>query len=413
MPRYFYIAYTKSGKKKVQDVEEAMNMEELVGRLQAKGLVVINVMPESKEMQLSAEKGAKTKTAQRRMHSGITSDDLMHFCSQLSVLLGAGIVILDALDTIAMQVSSTKLYTIIKNLKKDMEGGLSLHQAMAKYPTVFSDLWINLIESGEAAGSLPTILVRLSSYLERNAKFREKIISAIIYPMILLVVSVSALLFLTVKIIPTFATLFAGFKIQLPLLTKMLIVLSAALRKYFLVFFIAAVVVIYLIKMYIKTPPGRRMLETFLFNMPVGGDFFKVLVAERFCSEMSILIESGVPILYALEISERAVSNLVVSDIIHKVKEDVREGRSLSRPLEKSGFFEPMVVQMVRVGEEIGDLSTMFKKVSSFYQDYVEVFLARFTAMFEPAMLIFMGLMIGVMIIGMFLPIFQIAQMGG
>jgi type IV pilus assembly protein PilC len=137
MPRYFYIAYTKSGKKKVQDVEEAMNMEELVGRLQAKGLVVINVMPESKEMQLSAEKGAKTKTAQRRMHSGITSDDLMHFCSQLSVLLGAGIVILDALDTIAMQVSSTKLYTIIKNLKKDMEGGLSLHQAMAKYPAVF------------------------------------------------------------------------------------------------------------------------------------------------------------------------------------------------------------------------------------------------------------------------------------
>jgi type IV pilus assembly protein PilC len=147
--------------------------------------------------------------------------------------------------------------------------------------------------------------------------------------------------------------------------------------------------------------------------MPVGGDFFKVLVAERFCSEMSILIESGVPILYALEISERAVSNLVVSDIIHKVKEDVREGRSLSRPLEKSGFFEPMVVQMVRVGEEIGDLSTMFKKVSSFYQDYVEVFLARFTAMFEPSMLILMGVMIGVMIIGMFLPIFQIAQMGG
>ena len=128
---------------------------------------------------------------------------------------------------------------------------------------------------------------------------------------------------------------------------------------------------------------------------------------------MSILIESGVPILYALEISERAVSNLVVSDIIHKVKEDVREGRSLSRPLEKSGFFEPMVVQMVRVGEEIGDLSTMFKKVSSFYQDYVEIFLTRFTAMFEPSMLIFMGMMIGVMIIGMFLPIFQIAQMGG
>jgi type II secretory pathway component PulF len=255
-------------------------------------------------------------------------------------------------------------------------------------------------------------LTRLSSYLERSAKFRQKIISAIIYPVILLGVTLSALLFLTIKIIPTFAELFEGFNIELPLLTRVLIVVSAAIRHYFFIFIIAAVIGGNVLRLYLRTPTGKKALERFLFNMPVGGEFFRVMVVERFCSGMAILIESGVPILYALEISERAVSNRVVSEILNKVKDEVREGRSLSRPLERSGFFEPMVVQMVRVGEEIGDLSSMFKKISGFYQDYVETFLTRFTAMFEPAMLIFMGMVIGIMIIGMFLPIFKIAQIG-
>jgi len=413
MPRFLFIAYTKFGKR-IQDIDEAMNMEEMVVRLQAKGLTVINVLPESKGVQLAAESPASgVKPTTRHRHGRITSEDLMHFCMQMSVLLGAGVVILDALDTISLQVSSTKLYNICKSLKKDMEQGLSLHQSMAKYPSVFSELWINLIESGEAAGSLPTVLTRLSSYLERNAKFRAKMISALIYPAILLAVSLSALLFLTIQIIPKFAELFTGFKIELPLLTRILLVVSHAITSYYLVFIIVLIVLINVLRLYLKTPTGRKMYENFLFNMPIGGDFFRVLVIERFSSEMSILIESGVPILYALEISERAVSNRVVAEILHKVKDEVREGRSLSRPLERSGFFDPMVVQMVRVGEEIGDLSSMFKKISAFYQEYVETFLVRFTAMFEPAMLIFMGLVIGVMIVGMFLPIFKIAQVSG
>jgi type IV pilus assembly protein PilC len=145
----------------------------------------------------------------------------------------------------------------------------------------------------------------------------------------------------------------------------------------------------------------------------VFGEFFRALVVERFASELSTLIESGVPILYSLEIAEQSVNNSIMAGVIRQVKEDVREGKPLSRPLEQSGFFEPMVVQMVNVGEEIGELSKMFKRVSTFYRDYVETFLARFASMFEPIMLIFMGLVIGIMVIGMFLPIFQIAQLRG
>ncbi len=170
---------------------------------------------------------------------------------------------------------------------------------------------------------------------------------------------------------------------------------------------------IFIFRRYIKTKEGRKAYERFQFELPVFGEFFRALIVERFSSEMSTLIESGVPILYSLEITEQSVGNLVMADIIQQIKENVRQGKPLSQPLEKSGFFEPMVVQMISIGEEIGELSPMFKKINVFYQEYVETFLARILSMFEPMMLIFMGAVIGIMVVGMFLPIFQIAQIGG
>jgi type IV pilus assembly protein PilC len=283
---------------------------------------------------------------------------------------------------------------------------------MAKCPRVFSDLWVNLVESGEASGNLAIVLSRLASSLERNEQFRSKIISALLYPAILLAVGLGALIFLTTKIIPTFAALFAGFNMQLPFLTRLLIGASSLIRQYVIFLIIAIAVAVFLIKRYIKIPDGRRRYEKFLFRLPLFGEFFRVLVVERFSSTMSTLIESGVPILYSLEVTERSVNNLVMGEIIRDVKEDVRQGRSLSAPMEKSGFFEAMVVQMVTIGEEVGDLSGMFKKIDSFYQEYVETFLSRFTSMFEPIMILFMGIIIGIMVIGMFLPIFQISQLG-
>jgi len=411
MSRFFYIARDKFGEKS-SGLEEAGTQDEVVSRLQAKDLVVISVISADKSaIGLKADIASKTKLT--RKHLGVSGDDLVLFCRQLSTLLSAGVTILKSLEIISQQVSSFRLFNIIKSMQKSMEAGLSFHEALAKHPAVFSDLWINLAESGEASGNLAMILSRLATYLERNAAFKRKIISAVIYPALLFIVGIGALLFLTIKIVPTFADLFKGFNVQLPFLTVVLITVSDFIRKAFILVLFAIIIGFFAIKKYISTKEGKRKYEKLQFGLPVFGEFFRVLVMERFTSEMSTLVESGIPILYSLEITEHSVGNLTMAEIIRNIKDNVREGKPLSIPMEKSGFFEPMAVQMVAIGEEIGELSSMFKKLNGFYQEYVETFLVRFTALFEPFMLIFMGLIIGVLVIGMFLPIFQISQIGG
>ncbi|MDP2941217.1 MAG: type II secretion system F family protein [Candidatus Omnitrophota bacterium] len=409
MPRFFYIVRDKQGKKE-SGSEEAASQDELISRLQSKELLVVNVSPEAQEGAAGYRQGAAGKRKIKPKHYRVTGDDLVLFCRQIATLLGAGVTILKSLDIISQQVSSRRLYNIIKELRKDMEAGFSFHEAMAKHPAVFSELWINLVESGEASGNLAMVLARLAGYLERSAAFKRKIISAVIYPVILMFAGTCALLFMTIKIIPTFAELFKGFNIALPPLTRFLVAVSAFIRSSFIILIAGLAAGIFFFRKYIATKPGRRSYEAFLFRLPVFGEFFRVVVVERFTSELSTLIESGVPILYSLEIAERSVGNLTLGEIIHRIKEEVREGKNLSQPLEQCGFFDPMTVQMVTIGEEIGELSNMFKRLNEFYQEYVDTFLVRFTAMFEPLMLVFMGIVIGVMVVGMFLPIFQISQ---
>lgn len=413
MPGFYYIARDKTGKK-IAATEEASSQDELISRLQARNLVVVNILSESTkgELQQAEYKSAK-KISFKHKHRRITGSDLTLFCRQLSTLLGAGITILKSLQIISRQVSSIKLQLVIKDLEKNMEAGLSLHEVMARHPRIFSDLWVNLVESGEASGNLAMILSRLATYLERMQAFRSKVISALLYPAILFIAGMLALSFLVIKIIPTFATLFSSFNMTLPFLTRVLIAISNFFRTSIIYIFIFMVTIALLFKRYTRTKSGRKQYEQFKFSLPIFGEFFRIFVTERFTAEIATLLESGVPILYSLEISEHSVNNVTLSEIINKIKEEVRGGKSLSQPLEKSGFFEPMCVQMVSVGEEIGELPAMFKKINSFYQEYIEVFLTRFTALFEPIMLIFMGIVIGIMVIGMFLPIFQIARIGG
>jgi len=412
MGKYFYTARDSDGKK-ISGVEDASSQEEAVSRVQAKNLIVVDIAADSDVKVKGLREDVVEKSKVRTRHYRVTGDDLVLYCRQLATLLGAGVTILRSLEIIAMQVNSFKLFTVIRDLQKNMESGLSLHEAMAKHPTVFTEMWVNLVESGEASGNLAIVLSRLATYLEKTAAFRKKIISAIIYPIILLVAGLGALLFLTIKIVPTFAELFQGFDLELPFLTQVLISVSNFLRKYFILLVILTGVGVVLFRQYVRTKEGRKKIENIQFKLPVFGELFKAMVVERFSSEMSTLVESGVPILYSLEIAEHSVGNLVVADIIRKMKEDVRDGKPLNQPLAKSGFFDPMFVQMVTIGEEIGELSPMFKKINTFYQEYVETFLTRFASMFEPFMLIFIGGIIGILVIGMFLPIFQIAQISG
>lgn len=410
MPKFTYIARDAAGSK-FTGSEDAPSKDELAGRLQAKNLLVINIIPELKEERAS-RKGEKRERKLRYQYSGISGNDLVVFGRQLATLLAAGVTILKSLDIISKQAASRKFYDVLKELQKSMEGGATFHEALAKHPRVFSDLWVNLVESGEASGNLAVILGRLASYLERNASFKRKVVSSLMYPVILLIAGIAALLVLTTKIIPTFAELFTQFNVTLPLLTRILILISAILRRYILILILMVIAGYFIFISYIKTKDGRRKYERFKFNLPTLGEFIRTIIVERFSSGMATLIESGVPLLYSLEIAEHSIGNLVVADIISQVKEDVRQGKTLNSALEKSQFFSPMVVQMVAAGEEIGELPQMFKRINEFYQEQVETFLARFISLFEPVMIIFMGLVIGAIVVGMYLPIFKIATMG-
>ncbi|MDD2680098.1 MAG: type II secretion system F family protein [Candidatus Omnitrophica bacterium] len=412
MPKYFYVARNKAGTK-VDGVEEGVSQDEVISRLQSKDLLVVSITSEeSKDTPLPSGAQATYRGKFIPKHNRITGQDLTLFCRQLATLLGAGVTILKSLDIISNQVSSKRLHRVIKDLEKNMEAGLSFHEAMAKHSDIFSEFWIHLVESGEASGNLAVVLSRLAAYLERYGAFRKKIISALIYPAILFVAGISALLFMTIKIIPTFANIFSGFNIKLPFLTVILVEVSKFIRGYFLIIIAALGVGFWFLRKYISTKEGKKRFEGLLLKLPLFGEFFRTLVIERFTSEMSTLVESGVPILYSLEISERSVDNLVLGDIIRNIKDDVRVGKPLGQALEKSNFFDPMAVQMINIGEEIGELSNMFKRLDTFYQEYLETFLARFVSMFEPIMLVFIGAVIGIMVIGMFLPIFEISQIG-
>ncbi|MFA5093460.1 MAG: type II secretion system F family protein [Candidatus Omnitrophota bacterium] len=412
MLKFYYIARDNSGKKET-GVEEGENQEEAVSKIQARGLIVVNVIPENTEAFKSGVTKTPVQGKGKHKHNNVSAEDLTLLCRQLSTLLGAGVTILKSLDIISKQVASKKLYIVVLDLQKNMESGLSFHEAMAKHQKIFSDLWVNLVESGEASGNLAVVLSRLATYLERVAEFKGKIVSALIYPGILLTAGLAALFIMAIKIVPTFAEIFKGFNITLPAITQILIKVSDFLRFNTLTLVLIIGGAVFAFKKYVGTKTGRRNFENFQFKLPVFGEFFVALNIERFSSEMSTLLESGVPILYSLEISERSVGNLIMGDIIRKVKDDVREGKSLREPLEKSGFFDPMFVQMVSIGEEIGELPQMFKKINAFYQDYCEVFLSRFVAMFEPLVLVFIGGVIGLMITGIFLPIFEISKVGG
>jgi len=411
--KFIYIARNKFGKKVTGSFEGA-NEEEALAQLQAMELLVLEIHSGSSHQGkfLSAGMGLKIG-GRKKKHNGITNNDIVVFCRQLATLLGAGVTILKSLETISKQVSSRKLIIVIGNLKQSMESGLSFHESLAKEPAVFSDFWVNLVESGEASGNLAVILDRLASDLERNAEFRGKVISSLIYPIILLCASIFALLFLTVKIVPTFAEVFKSFNLTLPVPTLILIAVSNFVRKTSLHFLIGLVIGSILFLNYIKTKNGRRNFEVFIFSLPLFGEFFRALLVERFSSELATLIESGMPILYSLEITEKSVGSVVMGGIIRSIKEDVRSGKPLHASLEKSDFFDPMVVQMVSVGEEIGELSQMLKRINSFYRDYVQTFLSRFLSLFEPFILLFMGVVIAFMVIGMFLPIFKISQISG
>jgi type IV pilus assembly protein PilC len=415
MSKYSYIARTKDANKDT-GIIEAATQEDAINILQKKELIVTSIIQidraksptEKKAAQLSGKPAAK-----KFKHKAANSADLVILARQLSMLLSAGVSLMKSLDVTKKQVDSQRLYEAITDMSKDMEAGRTFKDALAKHRNIFSELWLYLVETGEASGNLPKVLDHLANYLEEKQAFQTKIISAMMYPCVLFLVAIGAVIFFVMKIVPTFTKILVSLNVELPLPTKILIEISNFLTKKFFLLILCIVGIVFIAKKLAKNEVARVVIEKIQLRLPIFGNFFRFMMIESFSTIMSILIESGVPIIYALDISERSQPNKTMQAIIGSIKTSVREGKSFAIPLEKTDFFPPMVIQMISTGEEIGELSNMFQRISTYYRSYLEAFVSRLTALFEPLMIVFMGAIIGAMVVSIFLPIFSLASGAG
>ena len=331
------------------------------------------------------------------------------FARQLATMLEAGVTLLKSLDVLTKQIESKTLLKVVQEVRRDIAAGNTFRDALAKHPRIFSEFWIQMVETGEASGALPVALAQLAGYLESVAAMRGKVVSALVYPSALIVMAMLALTIFTVWIIPIFSRVFLTFDLDLPLLTRVVVTVSSVLQRYFLFFCAIAGSLAYLVYKYVRTQKGRWKFDWLKLRIPMLSSLFQKIAIERFASGLGTLIESGVPIVYGLDIVSKFVGNKVAEKAVVEVRESVRQGKGMARPMEKSGVFTPMVIQMVSVGEEIGELGKMLKKASEFYKERIDTTLTRIVTLIEPAVLVFMGIAVGILVISMFLPIFQLA----
>lgn len=409
MPKFSYVVKNREGKT-FNNTAEAGTRDALIHQLQKENFFIVNI---EEVTDRPAQKAAGKKKPKKFRRKNIKLQDLLVFSRQLATMLEAGVPLIRSLMVIQSQIESEKFFRVINNIRENVEQGTSLSSALAKHPKVFNQFWISLVEVGEASGTIPNILTKLAFYLEQQAEFRATVISGIIYPAILFVVSMGAVSFFALVVGPKFQSIFESLGSELPWITRTLLSIFGFIRTYLLYLLGGFGLLIFLLRKYTQTYQGKLRLEQFLFQMPVVGEVFKLIIVERFSAQMSILIDSGVPILYALDITERLVNNNTCALIVANIKESVKQGELLVAPMERSGFFPPMCVQMIMVGEETGELSKMLRHVAVFYQNSVETFMKRFATIVEPFMLVFMGAIIGTIVVAMFLPMFDLSKLGG
>lgn len=410
MPKFSYIVKDREGKA-YKNVSEAPSQEVLIERLQKQEYFIISIKEVTQKAQ--TKKKSKGRQGRRFSHKKVKLTDLLTFANQLAAMLEAGVTLIRSLDVIHSQIQSEKLHEVIGKVRADVEQGVALSLCLEKHPKIFNQFWVSLIEVGEASGTIPVILHKLAFYLRQQAEFRSTIVSGLIYPLILFFVSMGAVAFFALFVGPRFESIFESMGAELPLITVALLSLFKFIKTYIFIIIGSIIAFIFFLRKYIRTYQGRLVYENTIFNLPTMGEVYRLVIVERFASQMAILIEAGVPILYALDITERLVDNATCAQIVNDIKESVRKGELLVDPMERSGFFPPMCLQMITVGEETGELSKMLNHISMFYQDTVKTFMTRFATIIEPFMLVFMGVVIGTIVLAMFLPMFNIAQLGG
>jgi len=408
MPRFKYTVKDAKGVSVTKEAD-AYDKLHLIQQLQKQGFFILHI----EEITLTRQpKRLPTATGKKQFgHKKIKLNDLLTFSRQLATMLESGVTMLRSLEVIMDQIESENFFTILKQITTEVERGTSLSEAMAAHPKVFNQFWISLVEVGEATGTMPKVLYKLTYYLEQSAAFQSAIISAIIYPIILFCVCIGAISFFALVVGPHFENVFKTMNVELPLITRSLLILFRFIRQKFILLLFLGIGGFFIFRQWTKTKAGTLQVEHFLLSLPTFGSVYRLIIVERFASQMSILVESGVPILHALDITQRLVNNLTCSRVVNDIKESVRQGELLALPMQRSGFFPQMAIQMISVGEETGELSKMLKHVAEFYQTTVETFMKRLGVAIEPIMLVFMGVIIGFIVVAMFLPMFNLPQL--
>jgi type IV pilus assembly protein PilC len=343
----------------------------------------------------------------------VTTKDLSLATRQLATMIDAGLPIVQCLDILAQQSESKLLCKTVGTVKSDVEGGSTFADALRKHPKIFDDLYVNMVEAGEAGGILNTILNRVALFIEKANRLKKKVKGAMIYPCAIVGVAVIVVAVLMIFVIPVFAELYGSMGQALPMPTQICINISNWFVAYWWALIAAGVGMFMSVSFYYKTPHGHMNIDRLLLRMPVIGDVLRKVAVARFCQNMSLLLSSGVPILDGLLITAKTAGNKVVEEAIMDSRVSISQGKTVAEPLRDSKIFPPLVCQMVAVGESTGGLDTMLKKVAELYEEEVDDAVNNLTAMMEPMIMVVLGVVLGGLVIAMYLPIFQMGSLVG
>ncbi|MFH1790881.1 MAG: type II secretion system F family protein [Candidatus Omnitrophota bacterium] len=400
MPYYIYQARDSNGKL-IKGESYASTEREVLKILQQEDKLVLSIKV----------KPEVSKAAPAKLRKKVRFIDLVHFANELAILLENGVPIIDAFDIVLKQVDCLPLRVAIEAIKKDLEAGLSFRDAIDKHPKVFSEMWRDMIEAGEVSGQLPFVMRQIVKFLEFAENVRKKTASALMYPSMLVVASMITMGIFVFKIIPTFQDMFSGFNMELPRPTLVVIAISYGFRRYFIFVAIAVSAAVFLIKRGLRRPHIRNIFEKILFRIPVLGGFMLTVSVQKFAFTLSFLMKSGIPIAKALSVAIKAVGFQSLAEKLEEAKAKVMGGLSLSDALSQTELFSPLAVQLILVAEKTGNYAGMLEQISTYYDEIIDTFIGKFTTLLGPIILLFMGLLIGGMVIAMFLPMIKMTTM--
>ena len=402
MPIFIWKAETKRGESKKGELDAA-NEAAVRGQLRRQGYKSITVSKKPKDL-LEYIPFLQKKVSEK---------DVVVFARIFATMINAGLPLIQCLDLLAKQERNKKFAKVINSIKEDIEGGSTLTDALKKYPAIFDDLFINLVAAGESGGVLDVILNRLSGYMEKAMKLKRKVKGAMTYPITVLAVSIGVMAILLLKVIPVFQTMFEGIGSALPAPTQFIVDASQFAQNYFSYVGMGLIILFFGFKQYYKTEKGRLVVDALILKLPLFGPLLKKVAVAKFTRTLATMLQSGVPIMEGMGIVSRTSGNKIIEIALMKTRQSISEGKTIAEPLLETDIFPPMVVQMIAVGEVTGALDTMLSKIADFYDDEVDAAISAMTALLEPFMMVFLGGVVGGMIIAMYLPIFQMASAAG